>query len=70
MAILIKWNILWLFFACVQIGKGSLGFLRAVMLTASHKDVDRALGQPANAVVTALTCIGSLWLSKAVLREG
>lgn len=54
----------------MQIGKGSLGFLRAVMLTASHKDVDWALGQPANAVVTALTCIGSLWLSKAVPREG
>lgn len=43
----------------MQSGKGSLGFLRAVVLTASHKDVDWALGQAANAVDgTTLTCIG------------
>lgn len=44
MAILIKWNILWLFFASVQSGKGRLGFLVEVVLTASHKDVDWAFG--------------------------
>lgn len=47
----------------VQSGKGSLGFPGEVVLAASHKDVDWALGQTANAVDgAALTCTGC-WLT-------
>lgn len=68
MAILIKWNILCLFFACVESGKGSLEFLRVVLLTASHEDTDWALGQTANAVDgTTLTCTG-WWVTVAEHR--
>ena len=49
-----------------RVGRGTLGSFRAVRLVASHKGVDRALGQVANVVdVTQLShalANGSLWL--------
>lgn len=66
MAILIKWNILWLLCAMCRVGKGALGSLGK--LCSLHLTRMWALGQTANAVDgTALTCIG-WWVTVAEHR--